>query len=75
MAAGLQKEVEAGKMTKEAALAEFGKRANTLTYDKGSGYLFGIDYGRHHRAGARSQADRHEPHGRGHQRPAGSRAN
>jgi methyl-accepting chemotaxis protein len=41
MAAGLQKEVEAGKLTKEAALAEFGKRANTLTYDNGSGYLFG----------------------------------
>ncbi len=41
MAAGLQKEVEAGKLTKEAAFAEFGKRANTLTYDKGSGYLFG----------------------------------
>ena len=41
MAAGLQKDVEAGKLTKEAAFAEFGKRANTLTYDKGSGYLFG----------------------------------
>jgi methyl-accepting chemotaxis protein len=41
MAAGLQKEVEAGKLTKEAAFAEFGKRANTLTYDNGSGYLFG----------------------------------
>ncbi len=41
MAAGLQKEVEAGKLTKEAAFAEFGKRANTLTYDHGSGYLFG----------------------------------
>src|SRR5262244_3053995 len=41
MAAGLQKEVEAGKLSKEAAFAEFGKRANTLTYDNGSGYLFG----------------------------------
>jgi methyl-accepting chemotaxis protein len=41
MAVGLQKEVEAGKLTKEAAFAEFGKRANTLTYDNGSGYLFG----------------------------------
>src|SRR6202040_1897422 len=40
MAAGLQKEVEAGKLTKEAAIAEFGRRANTLTYDNGSGYLF-----------------------------------
>src|SRR5262249_1417417 len=41
MALGLQKEVEAGKLTKEAAFAEFGKRANTLTYDNGSGYRFG----------------------------------
>jgi methyl-accepting chemotaxis protein len=41
MALALQKEVEAGELTKEAAFAEFGKRANTLTYDNGSGYLFG----------------------------------
>ena len=44
MAAGLQKEVEAGKLTKEAALAEFGRRANSMTYDKGAGYLFGTTY-------------------------------
>src|ERR1700756_1442210 len=44
MAAGLQKEVDAGKLTKEAALAEFGKRANAMTYDNGAGYLFGTDY-------------------------------
>ncbi|MGJ4941855.1 methyl-accepting chemotaxis protein [Bradyrhizobium sp. HKCCYLS1011] len=44
MAAGLWKEVEAGKMTKEAALAEFSRRANSMTYDKGSGYLFGTNY-------------------------------
>jgi methyl-accepting chemotaxis protein len=44
MAAGLRKEVEAGKLTKEAALAEFGRRANTLTYDNGTGYLFGTGY-------------------------------
>ena len=44
MAAGLQKEVEAGKLTKEAALAEFGRRANEMTYDKGAGYLFGTSY-------------------------------
>src|SRR6202011_2821731 len=25
-------------------LKEFGKRANSLTYDKGAGYLFGTDY-------------------------------
>jgi len=41
MAAGLQKQVDAGQFTKEAALAEFGRRANTMTYDNGSGYLFG----------------------------------
>ena len=45
LAAGLKKEVDAGKMTKEAAIAEFGKRGNTLTYDKGNGYLFGTRYG------------------------------
>ncbi|MBR1159211.1 methyl-accepting chemotaxis protein [Bradyrhizobium elkanii] len=44
MAAGLKKDVDAGKLTREAALAEFGKRANTLTYDNGAGYLFGTDY-------------------------------
>jgi methyl-accepting chemotaxis protein len=41
MAAGLQKEVNAGKLTKEQAQAEFARRANTLTFDNGSGYLFG----------------------------------
>jgi methyl-accepting chemotaxis protein len=44
MAAGLQKDVEAGKLTKEAALAEFGRRASTMTYDKGAGYLFATNY-------------------------------
>jgi methyl-accepting chemotaxis protein len=44
MAVGLQKEVQAGKLTKEAALAEFGRRANSMTYDNGSGYLFGTSY-------------------------------
>ena len=44
MAAGLQKQVEAGKLTKEAALAEFGRRANAMTYDNGAGYLFGSTY-------------------------------
>ena len=44
MAAGLKKEVDAGKMTKEAAIAELGKRGNSMTYDKGSGYLFGTTY-------------------------------
>ena len=41
MALGLQKQVDAGQMTKEAAIAEFGKRGNTLTFDKGDGYVFG----------------------------------
>jgi methyl-accepting chemotaxis protein len=44
MAAGLQKQVEAGQLTKEAALTEFGRRANSMTYDKGAGYLFGTNF-------------------------------
>jgi methyl-accepting chemotaxis protein len=44
MAIGLQKQVDAGQLTKEAALAEFGRRANTMTYDNGAGYLFGTSY-------------------------------
>ena len=43
-AAGLKKEVDAGKMTKEQAIAEFGRRGNSMTYDKGAGYLFGTSY-------------------------------
>jgi methyl-accepting chemotaxis protein len=41
MALGLQKDVEAGKLTKEQAFADFQARANTLTYSNGDGYLFG----------------------------------
>jgi methyl-accepting chemotaxis protein len=44
MAAGLKKQVDAGELTKEAAFAEFGRRANSMTYDKGAGYLFGTNY-------------------------------
>ena len=44
MAAGLMNEVEAGKLTKEAALAEFGRRATSMTYDNGFGYLFATNY-------------------------------
>jgi methyl-accepting chemotaxis protein len=44
MAAGLKKQVDSGQMTKEAAIAEFGKRGNTMTYDNGAGYLFGTGY-------------------------------
>jgi methyl-accepting chemotaxis protein len=41
MALGLQKQVDAGQLTKEAAIAEFARRANSMTYDNGVGYLFG----------------------------------
>jgi methyl-accepting chemotaxis protein len=44
MAIGLQKQVDAGQLTKEAALAEFSRRANSLTYDNGAGYLFGTTF-------------------------------
>lgn len=43
MAIGLQKEVAAGKLTKEAAIAEFSRRGDSLTYNHGSGYLFAYD--------------------------------
>ena len=44
MAIGLQKQVDAGQLTKDAALAEFGRRASTMTYDNGAGYLFATTY-------------------------------
>ena len=44
MAIGLQKQVEAGQLTKEAALAEFARRGNSMTYDNGAGYLFATTY-------------------------------
>ena len=44
MAIGLQKQVDAKELTKEAALAEFGRRANSMTYDNGAGYLFATTY-------------------------------
>ncbi|WP_027519953.1 methyl-accepting chemotaxis protein [Bradyrhizobium sp. WSM1417] len=40
MALGLQKQVDAGQLTKDAAIAEFARRGSTLTYDKGAGYIF-----------------------------------
>jgi methyl-accepting chemotaxis protein len=43
MAVGLQKQVAAGETTKEAAIQEFNKRARTMTYDNGSGYVFAYD--------------------------------
>ncbi len=44
MASVFKKQVDAGEMTKEQARAEFGKRGNAMTYDNGSGYLFGTAY-------------------------------
>ena len=44
MAASLKKQVDAGELTKQAALAEFSRRANSMTYDNGAGYLFGTSY-------------------------------
>ncbi len=40
MAMGLQKQVEAGKMTKDAAIAEWVERVKDMKYDNGGGYLF-----------------------------------
>ncbi|WP_315832410.1 methyl-accepting chemotaxis protein [Bradyrhizobium prioriisuperbiae] len=40
VALGLQKQVEAGELTKDAAIKEFARRAQTMTYDKGTGYIF-----------------------------------
>src|SRR6202021_1316747 len=35
---------ERRRLTKEAPLPEFARRANTMTYDNGAGYLFGTSY-------------------------------
>jgi methyl-accepting chemotaxis protein len=43
-AAALMKRVNAGEMTKDAALAEFRRYGNAMTYNKNSGYLFGATY-------------------------------
>ncbi|MDB5620062.1 methyl-accepting chemotaxis protein [Tardiphaga sp.] len=40
MQANLQKQVVAGQITKEAAVAEFIRRLEPMTYDNGNGYLF-----------------------------------
>jgi methyl-accepting chemotaxis protein len=40
MALGLQKDVEAGKLTKDAAIAEYGARLRAMRYDNGNGYVF-----------------------------------
>ncbi|RJF64416.1 methyl-accepting chemotaxis protein [Rhodopseudomonas palustris] len=40
LAVGLQKQVDAGELTKDAAIAQFARDASMLTYDNGQGYLF-----------------------------------
>jgi methyl-accepting chemotaxis protein len=40
LAVGLQKQVDAGELTKESAVAQFARDASMLTYDNGQGYLF-----------------------------------
>jgi methyl-accepting chemotaxis protein len=40
MQASLQKQVAAGQMTKDAAIVEFIKRLEPMTFDNGNGYLF-----------------------------------
>ncbi|EKS35507.1 methyl-accepting chemotaxis protein [Afipia clevelandensis] len=40
MAIGYQKQVDAGKLTKEAAVAQWVERIQSMTYDNGAGYLF-----------------------------------
>jgi len=40
MALEFQKQVQAGKLTKEQAIAEYAHRIRSMTYDNGSGYLF-----------------------------------
>ncbi len=44
MAAALKKQVDAGELSKDAAMAEIRRFGNAMTYDNGSGYLFGTTY-------------------------------
>jgi len=44
MAGELKKQVDAGQLTKEQAMAELRKLGNAMKYDKGAGYLFGTNY-------------------------------
>ncbi len=61
LAIGLQKQVDAGQMTKEAAIAEFAKRAQTMTYENGTGYMFVYTMGRRDRGDTGCQQDRQQP--------------
>jgi methyl-accepting chemotaxis protein len=40
MALGLQKQVDAGQLSKDAAISEFVRRLEPMIYDNGNGYLF-----------------------------------
>jgi len=44
MALELKRQVDAGEMTKDQAMALLRKLGNAMTYDNGSGYLFGTSY-------------------------------
>jgi methyl-accepting chemotaxis protein len=44
MAGELKSQVDAGKLTKEQAMAQLRQLGNAMKYDKGSGYLFGTAY-------------------------------
>jgi methyl-accepting chemotaxis protein len=43
-AAALKKRIDAGEMTKDAAMTELRRYGNAMTYDNGSGYLFATTY-------------------------------
>ena len=40
MALDFQKQVQAGKLTRDQAVADYSRRLRSMTYDNGSGYLF-----------------------------------
>src|SRR6201996_8479854 len=44
MAGELKRQVDAGDMTKDQAMATLRKLGNAMTYDNGSGYLFATGY-------------------------------
>lgn len=44
MAGELKREVDAGELTKDQAMATLRKLGNAMTYDNGSGYLFATSY-------------------------------
>ena len=69
MAGELKRQVDAGEMTKDQAMAMLRKLGNAMTYDNGSGYIFATTYDGITQHVARSQAGRHQPHGRCDQRP------